>query len=834
MRIAGVAESLEGGLRRLAQVSHRHPLGTLAIAAFLSVFALLGARKVSLDTDLIALLPADFESVTALTEMEQRFGTVGYMAVLVEGGDPAARRRYADDLVPRLAAVPGIRYAEARRPTAWLADRALYFLDVSDLEAMRDRLKARVDFERRKANPLLIDVDEDEGTPPPLDFSDLVARHRQRLGFAREAADIATVDGPGTGAPAADDYYEDAATGRLVVLARPGRRATDLDFTAQVVNGVEAAVATLDTQAYATDLKVRTTGNFRKRLDQQAQITADVSAASIWALGLTLAFLVFHFRRLLAVVLVVTPLLVGLLWTVGLAGATFGTLNLMTGFIGAILLGLGVDHGIHLLGRYDAERARGRLSAAAIELTFGQTGRAVTAAVVTTLVAFLGVSLSAFRAFREFGLLAAAGMALVFVAYTTVLPALIRVLSRFERTPPAEAAAPLGPAARPSRSRRALPGLLGTAALAAIAAWHWPAVRFDTDFEALEDTRLPAHRLYEEVTHILGHSQSVLVLLTDSAADEAAAAAAVRAQKATLGADSGVDFVVSVADLLPEAQVAKQAVLAEIGAQVARIKPKRLSPAQRDRLARLKTMAEAIPFGRADLPVEVRRQFEGGAADAGVAGAGGLVLVYPSISLADGQRVRALARELRGADYTTRPIIAGEPMAMADILDLVVAEAPPVLAFTLGLVLLTLVVVLASIRRAVVCFVVALGTLLVTIGLLPAAGVPLNYLNIILVPVLFGVAVDGAVHLVTRMSDGDADAEGLEETRRAIGGAILTTALGFGALLVAEHPGLQSLARFALLGLGVNLLVCLVVLPAGLAWRLRVTAAAPAPVEARS
>jgi predicted RND superfamily exporter protein len=48
-------------------------------------------------------------------------------------------------------------------------------------------------------------------------------------------------------------------------------------------------------------------------------------------------------------------------------------------------------------------------------------------------------------------------------------------------------------------------------------------------------------------------------------------------------------------------------------------------------------------------------------------------------------------------------------------------------------------------------------------------------------------------------------------------GAILTDMFGFGVLALAEHPGLASFGRVALVGLGMNLVICVLLLPAFLA-----------------
>ncbi|MBI3180349.1 MAG: MMPL family transporter [Deltaproteobacteria bacterium] len=117
----------------------------------------------------------------------------------------------------------------------------------------------------------------------------------------------------------------------------------------------------------------------------------------------------------------------------------------------------------------------------------------------------------------------------------------------------------------------------------------------------------------------------------------------------------------------------------------------------------------------------------------------------------------------------------------------------------------------------------------VTLGILPWAGMELNYLNIIMIPVLFGVSVDGGAHMVTRMASGHRLADVVDDTGRAVCGSLLTTAFGFGAMMLAEHPGLNSLGELAVVGLAVNLLVTIVALPALLAWKPQLIANAERP-----
>jgi hypothetical protein len=56
------------------------------------------------------------------------------------------------------------------------------------------------------------------------------------------------------------------------------------------------------------------------------------------------------------------------------------------------------------------------------------------------------------------------------------------------------------------------------------------------------------------------------------------------------------------------------------------------------------------------------------------------------------------------------------------------------------------------------------------------------------------------------------------ETGRAIVGGLITSVVGFSAMLLADHPGLNSMGRIAILGFSLNLVVMLLFFPAWLLW----------------
>src|SRR5262249_34343910 len=154
----------------------------------------------------------------------------------------------------------------------------------------------------------------------------------------------------------------------------------------------------------------------------------------------------------------------------------------------------------------------------------------------------------------------------------------------------------------------------------------------------------------------------------------------------------------------------------------------------------------------------------------------GFVLVFATGDLSDGSFTRTFAREVRGITLTdgSDVLAAGEALLLADIIDMVAREAVPVLCFAIGLVFLSLWLFIGSFRSAIACIVPAAGSLLATLGCMPLANLSLNYINVVMIPLFFGIGIDGGAHLTTRIDAGEPFAPVFSETGRAVTGSLLT------------------------------------------------------------
>ena len=104
-----------------------------------------------------------------------------------------------------------------------------------------------------------------------------------------------------------------------------------------------------------------------------------------------------------------------------------------------------------------------------------------------------------------------------------------------------------------------------------------------------------------------------------------------------------------------------------------------------------------------------------------------------------------------------------------------------------------------------------------TLGLMGLVGIDLTPANLIGIPLILGIAVDYGVHIVHDSLERPGPYRISASTANSVLVDALTTILGFGALMVASHKGLESLGRVLTIGVTTCTLTSLIFLPAVLA-----------------
>jgi predicted RND superfamily exporter protein len=146
----------------------------------------------------------------------------------------------------------------------------------------------------------------------------------------------------------------------------------------------------------------------------------------------------------------------------------------------------------------------------------------------------------------------------------------------------------------------------------------------------------------------------------------------------------------------------------------------------------------------------------------------------------------------------------------------IVRDGPVATGASLAGVMLLVVLLARGVRGALAVLAALLVGVLWMLGAAALAGVRVNFLNFIALPITFGIGVDYSINIWLRYR-----LEGpgrMAETVSATGGAValcsLSTIIGYAALLIADNQGLRSFGAMAILGELACLSAALLMMPA--------------------
>ena len=775
------------GLVRFYAQRGRIILGVAVLATIVAAFV---ASHLTIDADLERLLPETAPSVEGLKELEQNYGIVGRVNIVLRGGELDQLQGAADRAAQIVRDLEGVRRVEAHRPTVFFQDHRLLYIDKDDLDVVADRIGKRIRWEKRRANPLFVDLGD--GEPPAVEFEDIEAKYDQ---FSQ------------------DEYYCDRDTTTCVVFAFPSFSAGDLKKSKELLSAVRDQVS----QALEADFPGTTlglSGRYAKRVDQQQAVNRDLARATSIALTALFVFLLVYFRGFLSAAWVFLPLMMGTTWAFAWAEIVFGSLNVLTSFFGAVLLGLGIDYGIHILSRYLEALETEGVEEAMVD-TLRSAGRASMYAGLTTVIAFGSLMASSFRAFFEYGVIALGGMALLIVANVVVLPCLLLCVAGTRWQPRGTMSVHVAQklTEKGGQGAKAWRALLisGLVVLLLLGAIGVPQTAYEYDFRKIQSTDLESWHLEQYVDPILGTSQVPVVVLAESDEHAEEIATELRRRTEELPEGDTMDRTLTLRDAVPTQQTRKLEILEDLSEQFSKLPTSVFedNPQLRDFQAEVDRLLERGVVDASRLPESIRAPFERRDSSEKA-----VVLGFPSGRQNDVKQMERLAVVIRGLpgaqDGTTIDGI-NDALLLVDIFESVRRDSIWMIGITtLGLFLTALL----AFRRPRKIFLL-IGTIgasiFVAIGFVALFGVKFNFINMVVIPIWLGLGVDAAFHLMIRHDESPGQIDGYLATAIAVGAAFLTSMIGFGAMLITGHRGLFSLGAIAVIGLGSILLTSLTI-----------------------
>ncbi len=789
---------IEVGFRFLAGWTYRHYKGILVVSilltAFCSIFVYRLGRK--LETDLVALIPENYQSVKTLNEIKQRVGGVGSLVVLVQSPDFEANRRFVEDLAHELQDEKYetyINFVDYKRDAEFYRKNALLFMETDDLDEILTRIDDYIIQEKLKLSPLYISLDEEEAV---LDFSDIESKYR-------------------TAGNGDETYYTNSDRTILALEAMAAGTVSNIGFAKDMQWVIQQAVKKVNPRAYHPQMLIEYGGPFKNKIDEYDTILSDVFSTLIFGVAGIVALLTFYFRQPLAAFFVAIPLAMGLIWAFAITYWVIGNLNTMTAFLFVILFGLGIDFGIHMFARYLEVRMDKTDVRMSIETMLSQTGQAILTAAITTSIAFFSLTLTDFRGFSEFGFIVGTGILMSLVSMTTVLPAVLVLADqkfmwiRMRHV--------WGHNWGGSRGHFPYPKLViaGALILTIYLGIHLRDIDFEYDFTNLRSNLPASVQVKQKMATIPKYgseSQSYSIVLADSKAELDEIVAALEKKIAEDDPTPTIDKVKTLWTEL-RGQDEKLDIIGELRALTSGEGAKLIRGEQKAKLDSLRDLLNVKRLSVEDLPENLLRKFK--TIDGSQAY---FAQILPSVQLRDGKNAIAFAEDSHEIHTASDKVFysSSSNIIFADMLRLMLRDSPRAISLTVIVVFLIVLADFRSLRSALlVIFPLACGTVWMC-GSLYLQDLKLNFYNMVALPTIIGMGIDNGVHLYHRYREEGPGS--MPVVIRITGGAMfismLTTMVGFFGLMMATHPGLNSIGRLALIGLFTCFVAAVLVLPA--------------------
>ncbi len=767
-------------MKKVVDFYARHFRAILVAGFMLTILSGWIASGLTLDADLERLLPESAPSVQGLRELEKSYGVVGRVSIVVESSSPEKVEKAIEELSVSLLKVKRIERAEVERPVSFFKKNRLLYIDKVDLETLSKRVKKRLKWEKQRANPLFIDLGGSK--KPEVKFDDIEKKYTSMSQGAR--------------------YCNEEKT-ECVFFLFPNFSSNDLKASTTLNEDLAAKIA--EYRKSNSDVKLGLTGRYKKRIDQTDALMNDLVFGTGLAIFLLLVFLLVYFRGFKTSLVVFIPLVVGTFWSFAFARLTFGSLNILTGFFGAVLLGLGIDYGIHIVSRYVESREKMDVEEALVD-TLSSAGRASLYAGMTTVIAFGSLMVSDFVAFYEYGAIALGGITLIVLANMTILPCLLLATAKYEIR--------LKPTISVTLSERfvGIHGWIKTrqklllvvfAILVVLFSFGVSKVSFEHDFSRIQTTNLDSWRLDETVDTLLDVTQVPAVFLVDTAEQAENVATILRQRKRVMKEGWTIDKVITLKDVLPKDQNAKIDILKDLKKRFDALPKKAIKGEVLDFQKEIQDLLDKGPLGFSALPPSIRAPLSRTTEN------GQVVVVFTAISHHDSEQMAALAKVIRGVDSGKGKKIDGinDSLLLVDIMAAVEKDS----AMMFGITLLGLLLVAIFAFRKLKPILLLLLTIgLATLFAFGATGlfeIKFNFINMLIVPIWIGLGVDAGFHLMVRSAEAPRDTKGFLATAFAVSAAFITSMIGFGSMLITDHGGLFSMGLIASVGLGTIFLV---------------------------
>lgn len=835
---------------RLVDFSHRFALAILLLAILTSLgLGWYVEKHFKINTDINKLVSADLDWRIREAAVEKGFPQkADLLVVVVDGDTPDAAEAAAEALTLKLRAMPE-RFSQVVRP-----DRIPFFQKNGLLFLSKDEIGTILD-QMIQAQPILGILAGDPNLRGFFGMIDMMLQGVERgetdfkqldAAFNTIAdtieADLAGQDKPLAWQTMSSDKKPLPRDLRKLILAKP-----ILDFTA--LQPGEASSNALRAAARELNLtpdhgvRVRLTGSVALNDEEFASVSEGTGGAAILSVVLVLIILWLALRSFRIVIPILLTLMVGLIATTAFALATVGSLNLISVAFAVMFIGIAVDFGIQFGVRYRDQHHREPDHAKAMTRTAHLIALPLAMAAGSTSLGFMAFIPTAYRGVSELGLIAGAGMIIAFILNITLLPAL---LAFFKPAPEPEAvgfawAAPIDSFIQNQRRKILLASLL----LAIIGSVIAAQVRFDFDPLNLKDPNTESVSTLLDAMKDPDFNIYTIEILRPSLKEAQALAGALeklpqvdhvltltsfvpedQEDKLAMIGDAAVIFSSTLTATASQAPLGDAEILAALQQLVEKLHAVPNQPASVTRLAKaiatvverndhlllerlhhdlvtvMQTKLETIKQSLSAEEVDVDSITEDLRRDWVTPDGRFLVQVYPKDNPRDHKNLIAFTDAVR----QIAPDATGAPISIQESAHTITQAFIYAGIYALLTIALLSFVVLRSIRDVIILMAPLLLAGVLTMATIVLIGLPLNFANIIAIPLLLSLGVSYAIYFVSYARSGQKNPM-QSSMARAVLFSAATALVAFGSLAISSHPGTASMGKLLTIALSYSL-VC--------------------------
>ena len=770
-------------------ITQKYPGTILMFAILLSGLSIYFSFGLSYNSRMDNLLPQDLPLIKEFNEVVTKTGGSGPLVVVLEGLDQRRAPEAISKLSKILARVDGAQYVDSQIPKDFLNNRQLLLLTQNELIQLESMVDGAIEYAREQLTGF--SASNELFNPEKLQ---MFADNYQLFGEI-------------------NPYHKGKNQRNYYIFVKPKGTVTDTGFTEGFVAQVQDAIDSSGLESQIPGLEIKLTGSLIVRLEENSFIINDLRRSALLAAFLVTAMILIYTRSWFSIPLIIFPLLLSMTYTFALTRLIIGHLNIISGFLVAILMGLGIDYGIHLYIRFKQELLKGRSIPRAAELVVTQVGRSGMIAMLTTISVFSILSFSDFLGFSEFGKIATLGIICAFFTYIFVFPAQAVFYDRVHWLGKPK---PRLFVFRINKLYSNTPYFLSLVFIFLLISSMFllPQIEFEYDFQELRGDSPAAD--YETLsTNDFGFAFSPTIMLTPKKENLFHIHRALETVREKNGEKSTIGLQYSLNQFSRQEFESKKEILGRI---------RKLFYEERDiirlalgaaRFVKFEQMLASEPFDETAIPESLLYKL--------IASDEFLLLMFsPSDkNFFDVKNVNQLSSEMKDvkdilAEKNVSVSILNENLLAAEIMAWVKDKGPQAVILAVIVVFLILVFDLQSIVLAVKTFLPLIAGLALTGAIMAVFQVRLNFINIVMLPSIIGIMIGSCVYLSHHILDYSMGTtiKSLQETGSAIILSALTSLAGYASLNVAHHAGVNSIATVVEIGILTCTVCALFMLPA--------------------